>query len=66
MNIGLAAVTAKAELEAYAKAGHLLVRNGTFVTIADVNDTFLAKAGIGGWQHQIECTTCINLASLRG
>jgi peptide/nickel transport system substrate-binding protein len=66
MNIGLAAVNPKTELNAYAKAGDLLVKNGTFVTIADVSDTFLAKAGISGWQHQIECTTCINLATLRG
>jgi len=66
MNIGLRATTNPAELAAYAKAGDLLVKNGTFVTIADVNDTFLARAGISGWKHQIECTTCISLASLRG
>src|SRR5262249_24278556 len=66
MNIGLRATSLSAELAAYAKAGDLLGKNGTFVTIADVNDTFLARAGITGWQHQIECTTCINLASLRG
>lgn len=66
MNVGLAAVKPKAELKAYAKAGDLLVRNGTFVTIADVADAFLARGGIEGWQHQIECTTCVNLASLRG
>jgi peptide/nickel transport system substrate-binding protein len=66
MNIGLDATSEKPELAAYAKAGNLLVNNGTFITIADVNDTFLARAGVSGWKHQIECTTCISLASLRG
>jgi peptide/nickel transport system substrate-binding protein len=66
MNKGLASTDHSTALADYAKAGDLLVKNGTFVTIADVNDTFLARAGITGWQHQIECTTCISLASLRG
>ena len=66
MNQGLASTNSAQALSDYAKAGNLLVKNGTFVTIADVNDTFLARAGITGWQHQIECTTCIYLASLRG
>jgi peptide/nickel transport system substrate-binding protein len=66
MDKGLASTNHAQALSDYAKAGNLLVKNGTFVTIADVNDTFLARAGITGWQHQIECTTCINLASLRG
>jgi hypothetical protein len=66
MNLGLASTNQTRALADYAKAGDLLVKNGTFVTLADVNDTFLARAGIGGWKHQIECTTCINLASLRG
>lgn len=66
MNVGLASTNPAHALADYGKAGSLLVKNGTFVTIADVNDTFLARAGITGWQHQIECTTCISLASLRG
>jgi len=66
MNVGLASTNHAQALTDYAKAGDLLVKNGTFVTLADVNDTFLARAGISGWQHQIECTTCINLATLRG
>ena len=66
MNVGLASTNPAQALADYGKAGDLLVKNGTFVTIADVNDTFLARAGITGWQHQIECTTCISLASLRG
>jgi len=66
MDKALASTNHAAALADYAKAGDLLVKNGTFVTIADVNDTFLARAGISGWQHQIECTTCISLASLRG
>ncbi len=66
MNVGLAATNKSAELAAYAKAGDLLVKDGTFVTIADDEDTFLARAGITGWKHQIECTTCISLVYLRG
>ena len=66
MNVGLASTNPAKALSDYAKAGDLLVKNGTFVTIADVADTFLARAGITGWEHQIECTTCISLASLRG
>jgi peptide/nickel transport system substrate-binding protein len=66
MNLGLASTNHAQALRDYAKAGDLLVKNGTFVTLADVNDTFLARAGITGWRHQIECTTCISLPSLRG
>jgi peptide/nickel transport system substrate-binding protein len=66
MNLGLAETNQSKALADYGKAGDLLVKNGTFVTIADVNDTFLARAGISGWKHQIECTTCISLSSLRG
>jgi len=66
MNVGLASTNRAQALNDYAKAGDLLVKNGTFVTLADVNDTFLARAGVTGWKHQIECTTCINLAWLRG
>src|SRR5262249_16251991 len=66
MNKGLASTTPSKALVFYAKAGDLLVKNGTFVTSVDVNATFLARAGITGWKHQIECTTCVYLASLRG
>ena len=54
MDVGLASSNPRRPLADYAKAGDLLVKNGTFVTIADVNDTFLARAGITGWEHQIE------------
>lgn len=66
MDIALASKSHSKALADYAKAGDLLVKNGSYVTIADVNDTFLARAGITGWRHQSECTTCISLASLRG
>jgi peptide/nickel transport system substrate-binding protein len=66
MDVGLASTSQVKALADYAKAGDLLIKNGSYVTIADVNDTFLARAGITGWRHQIECTTCISLASLRG
>jgi peptide/nickel transport system substrate-binding protein len=65
MDKGLSATNPTTVIADYAKAGDILHKNGTFVTIADVRDTFLARAGITGWQHQIECTTCIELAPLR-
>jgi hypothetical protein len=49
----------------YGRAGDLIHAEGTFITLADGADTFIARAGITGFEHQLECTTCINLAALR-
>jgi peptide/nickel transport system substrate-binding protein len=51
-------------LQDYGRAGDIIHDAGTFITIADADDTFIARAGITGWEHQLECTTCINLATL--
>jgi peptide/nickel transport system substrate-binding protein len=49
----------------YGKAGDILHEEGTFITIADGADTFIAREGITGFEHQLECTTCLNLAALK-
>jgi len=64
MDAGLAATNRQQLLTNYGKAGDIIHQAGTFVTIADADDTFIARAGITGFQHQLECTTCLNLASL--
>lgn len=64
MDQGLAATNRHSLLEDYARAGDIIHNAGTFITIADSDDTFIARAGIAGFEHQLECTTCINLAAL--
>lgn len=65
MNQGLAATNPQEILKDYGKAGEILHNEGTFITLADDADTFIARAGITGFEHQLECTTCLNLAALR-
>lgn len=65
MDEGLRAADENEMNEAYAKAGNIIHDEGTFITIADIEDTFLARAGITGFEHQIVCPTCLNLAALK-
>lgn len=65
MDAGLRETDEKQEIAQYAKAGDILHDEGTFITLADIEDTFLARAGITGFEHQLECPTCLNLAALK-
>lgn len=65
MDVGLRQTDSAKEIAAYGKAGDLIHRAGTFITLADIEDTFLARAGIDGFEHQLECPTCLNLAALK-
>jgi peptide/nickel transport system substrate-binding protein len=65
MDEGLAATGKAAITSDYGRAGDLIHQEGTFITTADNMDTFIARAGITGFEHQLECTTCLNLAALR-
>ena len=65
MNEGLTETNPAKRLQDYAEAGTLIHDQGTFITLADADDTFIARAGITGFEHQAECTTCLILADLR-
>lgn len=65
MDAGLHEVSDAKELQDYAQAGDAIHNAGTFVTIADPEDTFIARAGITGFEHQLECTTCLQLSKLK-
>ncbi len=65
MDEGLSAIEPSQITSDYGRAGDLIHEEGTFITIADNDDTFIARAGITGFEHQLECTTCLNLAALR-
>jgi peptide/nickel transport system substrate-binding protein len=65
MDAGLHEINNQLELQDYAKAGDILHNAGTFITLADPKDTFLARAGITGFEHQAECTTCLVLSALK-
>jgi peptide/nickel transport system substrate-binding protein len=65
MDVGIRQADEEKEVAAYAKAGDIIHDEGTFITIADLQDTFLARAGITGFEHQLECPTCLNLAALK-
>lgn len=65
MDEALGATSAEQITQDYGRAGDALHQEGTFITLADGDDTFIARAGITGFEHQLECTTCLNLAALR-
>lgn len=65
MDAGLRAADEDEMNAAYAEAGSIINEEGTFITIADIEDTFLARAGITGFEHQLVCPTCLNLAALK-
>lgn len=65
MNAGLREVDPAKEIAQYGKAGDILHSGATFITLADIQDTFLARGGITGFQHQLECPTCLDLAALK-
>lgn len=65
MDVGIRQTDEDKEIAAYAKAGDIIHDEGTFVTLADLKDTFLARSGITGFEHQLECPTCLNLAALK-
>ncbi len=65
MDAGIRQVDSAKEIALYAKAGDIIHADGTFITLADIEDTFLARAGISGFEHQLECPTCLNLAALK-
>jgi hypothetical protein len=65
MDQGIRQSDEQKELEAYGRAGDIVHDAATFITLADIKDTFLARAGITGFEHQLECPTCLNLAELK-
>jgi hypothetical protein len=50
--------------DSYGKAGDLLVDSGCFITIADVKEVVVAKAGYGGWVHQEPTLNTVRFGSL--
>jgi peptide/nickel transport system substrate-binding protein len=65
MNAGLAATT-KATVDAdYGKAGNLLVKQGCFIDIADVQDAIVSRTGLAGFYHVPSIPWAVNLATLR-
>jgi peptide/nickel transport system substrate-binding protein len=65
MNAGLSETDPTKALQDYADAGDLIHSQGTFITLADADDTFIARSGITGFEHQAECTTCLILSALK-
>jgi peptide/nickel transport system substrate-binding protein len=53
MDRGLNLTDPAAVTEAYGKAGDLIHQDATFITIADVTDTFITTADLDGLRHQI-------------
>lgn len=64
MDVGLAA-TAKADVIAnYAKAGDLLQKSGCFITVADIKEVIVAKAGYSNWVHQLPTLFTVRFGDL--
>jgi peptide/nickel transport system substrate-binding protein len=65
MDLAIRQVDVSKENAYYGQAGDIIHNAGTFITLSDIKDTFLARAGITGFEHQLECPTCLNLAALK-
>ncbi len=64
MDRGLNLVDPAAVTEAYGKAGDLIHQDATFITIADVTDTFITRSDLTGLAHQIPTALTLHLPSL--
>ncbi|MGE0731216.1 MAG: ABC transporter substrate-binding protein [Acidimicrobiia bacterium] len=64
MDKGLNLVDEAEVAAAYGEAGDLLHDDATFLTIADVKDTFISRSGIGGLSHQIPTALTLHLNGL--
>jgi peptide/nickel transport system substrate-binding protein len=65
MNAGLAATTNATVDADYGKAGNLLVTQGCFIGIADVQDAIVSRAGLTGFYHVPSIPWAVNLGTLR-
>ena len=64
MNAGLAATTTKAVYQDYGEAGNILVKQGCFIDIADVQDVIVTRSGLTGFYHVPAIPWALNLGTL--
>ena len=64
MNAGLAATSTATVNADYGKAGDLLVKQGCFIDIADVQDQVVSRAGLIGFYHVPSIPWALNLGTL--
>ncbi|HTT89326.1 MAG TPA: ABC transporter substrate-binding protein, partial [Acidimicrobiales bacterium] len=65
MNEGLAATTTATVDKDYGEAGNILVKQGCFIDIADVQDVIVSRAGLTGFYHVPSIPWALNLETLR-
>jgi peptide/nickel transport system substrate-binding protein len=65
MDAGLAATTQSTVDTDYGNAGNLLVKQGCFIDIADVQDAIVSRAGLTGFYHVPSIPWAVNLGTLR-
>jgi peptide/nickel transport system substrate-binding protein len=65
MDEGLAATDKATVLADYAKAGDLLVKEACFVTISDIKEVIVAKAGYSNFIHQMPTLFAVRFGDLK-
>lgn len=65
MDEGLHATDPAAIKAAYGKAGDLIVASGCFITIADVKEVVVARAGYTSWVHQLPTIFTVRFGDLK-
>lgn len=65
MDAGLHATDKQTILDSYVKAGDALVASGCFITIADVKEVIVAKAGYSGFTHQLPTLFTVRFGDLK-
>ena len=64
MDSGISTLDADASASDYAEAGDLVQASATYVTIADLQDTFISRTGITGFDHWLPSPRTLQLKSL--
>ena len=65
MNEGLASTTVATVDKDYGEAGNILVKQGCFIDVADVQDVIVSRAGLTGFYHVPSIPWALNLETLR-
>lgn len=64
IDAGIATVDEAQSLADYGQAGDLIFEQASFITLADLQDTFIARAGLDGFAHWLPAARTLDLREL--
>jgi peptide/nickel transport system substrate-binding protein len=66
IDAGISTVDPAESLASYGDAGDLIEEQASFITLADLEDTFIARAGLSGFAHWLPAASTVDLRELTG